>query len=292
MCTSMLEFVTKGKGAYSAAWKNGWLKYVDLPRLSKKRGYWSKANCALEACRYSQRSAFNKGSTSAYCAALREGWLDSICQHMTPGWGADKDRPRYVYVISTKTQTEQPIVYVGLAMDVVSRINSHRSKRGKKSVRSLLNLKNVVVTVMNKGKALPELRAAKLEKSLITRYRNKGYTVLNAEVTAGQLGGSPAVKWTQEAVLKEALRYSTRTNFWRGSSGAYCAAQRLKILDTCCAHMIGLKKPNGYWTKDLCATEALKYETRSEFRLHSGSAYGRSWRSGWLNDICLHMENA
>lgn len=33
------------------------------------------------------------------------------------------------------------------------------------------------------------------------------------------------------------------------------------------------KKPKGYWTKERCAEEALKYSTPDEFRKNAGSAY-------------------
>ena len=33
------------------------------------------------------------------------------------------------------------------------------------------------------------------------------------------------------------------------------------------------KKENGFWTKDQCLKEAIKYKTRSEFSIGSSSAY-------------------
>ena len=47
--------------------------------------------------------------------------------------------------------------------------------------------------------------------------------------------------------------------------------------------------PNGYWTKERCAEEALKYQTRIEFQKNSGSVYIKSIRKKWLDDICCHM---
>lgn len=43
------------------------------------------------------------------------------------------------------------------------------------------------------------------------------------------------------------------------------------------------------WTYDKCKEEALKYTTRGEFQKMSNSAYSRSIKEGWLDEICNHM---
>ena len=49
------------------------------------------------------------------------------------------------------------------------------------------------------------------------------------------------------------------------------------------------RKP-GYWTKNRCLEEALKYETRSVFKLNSSGAYNAAYKHGWLDEICSHMK--
>jgi len=49
-------------------------------------------------------------------------------------------------------------------------------------------------------------------------------------------------------------------------------------------------KPWGYWTKENCLQESLKYKTRGEFYKGSGSAYESSRKNGWLDEVCGHME--
>ena len=48
-------------------------------------------------------------------------------------------------------------------------------------------------------------------------------------------------------------------------------------------------KPHNYWTKSRCQKEALKYKTRNEFCVKSNSAYVKSLREDWINEICQHM---
>ena len=49
------------------------------------------------------------------------------------------------------------------------------------------------------------------------------------------------------------------------------------------------KKPNGYWTKEKCQEEALKYNIKKDFFTKSKSAYSSAVKKGWLDDICSHM---
>ena len=48
-------------------------------------------------------------------------------------------------------------------------------------------------------------------------------------------------------------------------------------------------KHKGYWTKEKCKEEALKYNTRTEFNKKAGSAYTKAHKKHWLDEICSHM---
>ena len=43
---------------------------------------WTFEAIQQEASLYPTRSAFKKGSTSAYSTAQKKGWLDAVCSHM------------------------------------------------------------------------------------------------------------------------------------------------------------------------------------------------------------------
>lgn len=49
------------------------------------------------------------------------------------------------------------------------------------------------------------------------------------------------------------------------------------------------RKPNGYWSYDNCAAEALKYLTKKEFNEKSPSASSIAYNNGWMNKISTHM---
>jgi len=51
-----------------------------------------------------------------------------------------------------------------------------------------------------------------------------------------------------------------------------------------------MKKPFKYWNnKKRCQEEALKYFTRTDFKINSNGAYEACLRNNWLDEICWHM---
>lgn len=73
------EFYKGSRGAYMKALKTGWInEYTWLSsRQTKPAGYWDNyEHCYEEAKKYKNRRRFQKGSTGAYCKALKNGWLE------------------------------------------------------------------------------------------------------------------------------------------------------------------------------------------------------------------------
>ena len=95
--------------------------------------------------------------------------------------------------------------------------------------------------------------------------------------------------WNKEKCQEEALKYKTRGEFSKYSGSAYGKALKEKWIDEICKHMKVIKYPKGYWTKEKCQEEALKYKTRSDFNKGSLSAYCKAWDCKWLDEVCSHM---
>lgn len=100
---------------------------------------------------------------------------------------------------------------------------------------------------------------------------------------------NPKNYWSYENCKIEALKYNKLIDFEKTCQVAYKKALENKWLDSICIHMITNKKPKGYWTKEKCKEEALKYTTFKDFREYSSSAYSTAKRLKILNKICLHM---
>ena len=102
-------------------------------------------------------------------------------------------------------------------------------------------------------------------------------------------GYKPRGYWTLESLQAEALKYTTRSEFQKGSGSAYNAAGRLNVRDVVCAHMSETKKPNGYWTLERLQAEALKYSSRQEFQQKNAAAYKAAGEKKCRDQICSHM---
>jgi hypothetical protein len=100
----------------------------------------------------------------------------------------------------------------------------------------------------------------------------------------------PRGYWTKERCHEIALTCKTRKEFGVKYSSVYQYARKYGWLDEICSHMSLRHKPNGYWTKERCHEEALKFNSRWEFEKGCGRAYEISRRNGWLNDISSHMK--
>jgi hypothetical protein len=105
----------------------------------------------------------------------------------------------------------------------------------------------------------------------------------------------PMFKWTDEVLKQEALKYKTKSEFKNKSPKQYKSAYRRNILDAICTHMpkrvikCGEDNASFKWTYEMLKLEALKYNTKDEFRKKSNGAYQTGKKRGLLDDICPHM---
>lgn len=95
--------------------------------------------------------------------------------------------------------------------------------------------------------------------------------------------------WTKEKCIEDARKYTSVISWRKNSSGAADAAQENKWMKECKAHMIYKNKPDGYWTKEKCRKEALKFKYRKDWRSASKGSYSSAQRNGWLHELSTHM---
>ena len=85
---SRTEFRIGSKGAYEAAYKNGYLDEACVDMKNKAQTnflrIWTKEKCILEALKYENRKEFQKKSPGAYNACGKRGFncIDEVCSHM------------------------------------------------------------------------------------------------------------------------------------------------------------------------------------------------------------------
>jgi very-short-patch-repair endonuclease len=101
----------------------------------------------------------------------------------------------------------------------------------------------------------------------------------------------PKGYWTKERVLEDAKKYSYLTLWINAEQSGYSAAKRNGWLKEACAHMVSPKKRMGYWTKEALLNDARKYQTKSEWKSRSGSAYATALSKGLLEECTSHMNS-
>lgn len=97
--------------------------------------------------------------------------------------------------------------------------------------------------------------------------------------------------WTLLNCKTDALKYNTRTEWCKNSSGAYDAAYRNGWLDECCKHMTSKTMLHGYWTFEKCHEEALLCTEKNEWRKKYKKSYDAARRNGWIEKCSTHMKS-
>jgi predicted GIY-YIG superfamily endonuclease len=198
---------------------------------------WTKEKCKEEALKYKNKIDFTKGSPGAIAAAYKYGWIDEICK--------DYDKVIRDFYWTKERCREEALKYD----------KRYKFKLGSRGAQS-------------------------------SAYKNGWLDEICAHMDKQT---NPAGSWTKERCREEALKYNNLNDFKTSAGGAAAAAQRNGWIDEICSHMeIRDIKPRGYWTKERCREEALKYNTRSSYI--KGSPSGQvAGRNGWMDEICSHM---
>lgn len=272
------DFQKESRSAYLRAYNNGWLNEVcsHMIGIYKPDGYWNYNNIKEEALKFDDRSSFKKNS-KAYVAALKAGYLDDVCSHMIMKGNIYK---RYVY----KAYFDDNSVYIGLTYNLNKRICEHLTKPNSSVYKHMISIDSKPKFELIENVLLSKENVAKRECEVIKEYEDLGFNILNKK-KGGGLGGS-IITWTFDRVKEEALKFSNRSDFQKGSNGAYSSANRNGWSDEVCSHMVILIKR---WTFDKVEAEALKFINRSGFQKGSNGAYCAAHRNGWLDKVCSHM---
>jgi len=278
--TTKKEFRENNRTIYNASYYYKWLDEIcsHMISFSKPKGYWTKQRCKEEALKYTTRKEFEEKSPSACGKARDLKFMNEICSHMIIVGNIVK-RCIYSYEFPDNH------VYIGLTYNIEKRNN--RRKKDKKDAVTVHIIKTGLQPIKKQLTEYINIEEAKIkEGEYVEKYKNEKWIILNRFKTGG-LGGN-ILKWTKEKCREESLKYKSRSEFQKNSL-AYSPCYDHKWLDEVCSHMFQKKKPNGYWTKEKCKEEALKYTTKSQFKKTETCAYRTSRLNGWLNEICLHM---
>ena len=79
--------------------------------------------------------------------------------------------------------------------------------------------------------------------------------------------------WDKASIINDASKHQTVAEWRKSSPSAYAICCRNKWNDDACAHMIIVKRSNGFWTEDKILAEAKKYQTTAEWDKEDPHSY-------------------
>ncbi len=298
--------------------------------MRKNRGYWTKERCLKEAVKYKLRSMFKANSGGAYNASIKNGWLDEICSHMSVVGNRFMrlvyvyefdDGAVYVgltYNIEKRDNKHK--------RDKRSKVYQHIKKTGFKPIltysdyidvnkarvleaEKVEEYRNSGYNVLNEAKAgaigggLKWNKKKCLQESLKYKKRTIFAKESGSAYNSARINGwldeicshmnviekKPKSYWTKERCEKEVVKYNSKKELYKKSPGAYMSMLNNNWLHELCPHM-RTKKSNGYWTKEKCLEEALRYNSKQEFRKNNESAYVIALKNKWLIEVNFEIK--
>lgn len=90
-------------------------------------------------------------------------------------------------------------------------------------------------------------------------------------------------EWDYDKCYEEAQKYSSKTEFQKGSYTAYKKSRENNWIDDY-TWLINPAPTTSVWDYDSCYKEAQKYNTRKQFQKGCSSAYKKAREKGWLKD--------
>lgn len=244
-----------------------------------------KEKCFEVALKCKYRSEFSRKYKGEYFAALRNGWLDEICSHMTH-LGNKYNRCIYVYEFPNVDGLKY--AYVGLTDHIEKRDKMHGRKG---TLFNFCNNHNVVRPPMKVlTDYLPKEEAQHLEGEFLQKYIDEGWLPINLKKTGGLGGHLRFSGYTFEECKNAGKNYTSRS-IWRDKDySTYYVAQKFGWLDDIIPQRERFgNSQQSYWTKEMIEKRALDYNTLREFREAEPSAYAIACREGWSADIFKHL---
>jgi len=253
---------------------------------------WTEEAIAADAKRFKSFISWIKSKTGSYPAASALGIISKVSGHMTR-----QARPAH-------TWTKEEISYFAKQYRQVSQWTKGHSASYAAAIRLKLLDDPAVVGHFNKNEVLVRKwtkakvsRDAKLYQTRSAWKRNSPSAYKAARLmgifeiaVAHMVLKSRPLKWTKEAVLRDAKEYSSKPEWRRNSGGAYTAAKKKGWYKQATAHMSTLN-PIGKWmSKSSVIADAQKYQTRSGWMKASSGAYEAAKKLKCFDEAVAHMK--
>lgn len=277
--------------AYIIAKNNGWLNEMTWLKKTRNspKGYWEdREKVFKEARKYKYKSEFRHKAPSAYKSALLHHWLGEM-EFETKVSKGDPRGP--IHIIYVYIDEVNKYAYVGATNDMKRRDWEHKNQKNDPVYKYFYgkSLKIPAYKILLDGLTIVERQREERVQSLY--YRDVlHYTLINnINLTGENVGsvGSLIKKWTKKAVLREAEKYKTPTEFFTKSAGAYDAALKYKMMNNETFPWFYSKRmPPRWWSvKEHVFEESKNYKSWNEFFLKSPAAHFSARKHKWEDEM-------
>jgi hypothetical protein len=181
---------------------------------------WTEQAVCEEAKKYSRPSEWERHSRSSYVTAVRNKWLSKATEHMHKKKVWDKESAvLFAKKFKFKSELKNASVscYHFLRKHGILG-NLFLEKKPQKIKWTFEKVKKISETFKHKGEWQKKHR-----KSYDIAHRNGWIKKLCGHMTPAD---RPIPKWTKEAVFADALKYKTKSEWWKNSNGAHLAARK------------------------------------------------------------------
>ena len=240
--------------------------------------YWTYERCAEEALKYSSRTEFAHFSGSAYNKARKKMWINDICSHMikkdNSKWNKDKiikemENYKSLHEIRMNNNSLYSAIFRYKLGDIVHNQFGRTGNKYKRCIYSYEFHDNHVYVGLTYNLEKRHKDRIKKENDAVTKHTKNNNII-------------PIIKQLTEYIpVDEAVKLE----------GFYVEKYRKDgwiILNRTKTGGIGGDVIK--WTKAACIKEAIKYNTKKEFREKSSSCYVTCKEKKWLKDVCSHMK--
>jgi hypothetical protein len=281
-----VEWLRANKSAYKAASIYGHFDEATAHMVPSKRiSKWSKDAVIKSAQKFTTISEWRKDG-NAYAVALKNGWIKEATIHMSnlkrDAWTFDdalKESKKYK-TITEWTKLGKGSYGAASKNGWLAELTSHMPRAIKPN--GYWTKKRVLEDAKN-YKTRSEWR--KNSSSATTMADRNGWF---DEATTHMVLLVDHGKWTKKAVVEEAKKYKTRSEWGCSKNGSYGAALKKGWLEEASAHMSSADRTRK-WTKELILEDAKKYPTRGEWHKAPGHAAHVAISKGWYEEATKHM---
>lgn len=240
----------------------------------KRYGYWTRERCINESQKYNYIHEFRHNSPGAYAAAIREGWWVDI-------------QSKFKAHIRKRKWNKQACKNDALLYDRRSDWAKASDGAYRSALRkgwldeccehmdtSYVDLPRYIYAIYDNDEFYvglsydPERRYRQHSRTIESSAYNLVQGLHCFEVVGGPYEESISGE-KEEEFFHKFLR-TGRESLNRAKAGS-----------------LGAREVS--WTQEACMEDALRYQTRSEWRAAEGSGYDTASRKGWLEICCTHM---